>query len=90
MSKKEQGSELARLMAQIDAENEAAHRALNDPSLGTAQHAFITARLERMGQLQEDLEKIVGHEKAAKLVVKAMEHKGDVDSKEERQKDHEI
>jgi hypothetical protein len=75
MVREERGSELARLMAQLDLENEAARRALYDPSLGTAQHEFITARMERMGQIQEELEKLVGPEQAAMLVVKAMERK---------------
>ena len=72
---KEQGSNLARLLRQIDEENEAAHRALNEAVMGIAQHKFITVRMENIGRLHEELEKLIGPEEAAKLVVKAMEHK---------------
>ena len=70
-----EGSELAKLLRQINAENEAAHQALHGLAQGAAQHEFITARMERMGKLHEELELIVGHEEAARLIVKAMERK---------------
>lgn len=56
----EQRSEVARLLAQITAEYEAAQRGMTGLSLGTAQHAFITARMENMGQLHSQLQTIVG------------------------------
>jgi hypothetical protein len=56
----EQGSEVARLLAQISAEYEAAKLGLTGLAYGTSQHEFITARMEHMGQLHSQLQSIVG------------------------------
>ncbi|GCE11200.1 hypothetical protein [Tengunoibacter tsumagoiensis] len=56
----EQRSEVARLLAQISAEYEAAQRGLTGLSYGTSQHDFITARMEKMGQLHNQLQSLVG------------------------------
>ncbi len=56
----EQRSEVARLLAQISEEYEAAQRGLTGLAFGTAQHEFITARMENMGQLHSQLQTIVG------------------------------
>ncbi len=53
-------SEVARLLAQIDAEYEAAERGLIGLALGTTQHAFITARTEHICQLHKELWTLVG------------------------------
>lgn len=56
----EQRSEVARLLSQISEEYEAAQRGLSGLSYGTSQHDFITARMENMGQLHNQLQSIVG------------------------------
>jgi hypothetical protein len=56
----EQRSEVARLLAQITAEYEAAERGLNGLAMGVSQHEFITARMEHMGQLHSELQTLVG------------------------------
>ncbi len=56
----EQRSEVARLLAQISAEYEAAKRGLTGLAYGTSQHEFITARMEHMSQLHGELQSIVG------------------------------
>jgi len=56
----EQQSEVARLLSQISAEYEAAQRGLNGLAYGTSKHEFITARMEHMGQLHNELQTIVG------------------------------
>ncbi len=56
----EQRSEVARLLSQISAEYEAAQRGLSGLSYGTSQHDFITARMENMGQLHNQLQTLVG------------------------------
>jgi hypothetical protein len=56
----EQRSEVARLLSQISAEYEAAQRGLSGLSYGTSQHDFITARMENMGQLHNQLHSLVG------------------------------
>jgi L-cysteine desulfidase len=55
-----QRSEVTRLLSQISAEYEAAQRGLSGLSYGTSQHAFITARMENMGQLHQELHTLVG------------------------------
>ncbi|MDQ2884503.1 MAG: hypothetical protein M3Y39_00260 [Chloroflexota bacterium] len=56
----EQRSEVARLLSQIGEEYEAAQRGLSGLSYGTSQHDFITARMENMGQLHNQLQSLVG------------------------------
>jgi hypothetical protein len=56
----EHGSEVAQLLSQISKEYEAAQRGLGGLSCGTAKHAFITARMEHMGRLHNQLQSIVG------------------------------
>jgi hypothetical protein len=56
----EPGSEVARLLAQISAEYEAAQRGLSGLAYGTSRHEFITARMEHVGQLHDQLYSIVG------------------------------
>ncbi|HEX3643188.1 MAG TPA: hypothetical protein VHV10_18020 [Ktedonobacteraceae bacterium] len=71
----QQGSEVARIRAQIRAEQESAQRALYSSAYGTTQHRFITRRMERMGILHEQLQEIVGEQEAAKALKDAMEDK---------------
>lgn len=66
-------SEIARIRAQIQAEQESAQRALYSPAYGTSQHLFITRRMERIGVLHEELEKHLTPEEAAKAMIKAIE-----------------
>ena len=66
-------SDVARLKAQIEAETQAARRALYGEVLGTAQHQFITARMERMGMLHEELGKLLPPEDAVRALIEAME-----------------
>lgn len=67
----EHGSEVARLLMQISAEYEAAQRGLSGLAYGTSQHEFITARMEHMGQLHNQLQSIVGDDAIA-LVADAL------------------
>lgn len=66
-------SEVARLLARIDAETVAANRALNDPALGTAQHSFISARMENIQGCHEQLATIIDPAIAAQLVIERMD-----------------
>ncbi len=67
----EQRSEVARLLSQISAEYEAAQRGLTGLAYGASIHEFITARMERMGQLHNELHSLVG-EQAIALVVEQL------------------
>jgi hypothetical protein len=68
-------SEVARIKAQIAAEQESAQRALYGSAYGTAKHEFITRRMERMGALHEALKAITGKEEADQILRDAMEGK---------------
>ncbi len=65
-------STVARLKKQIDAEAEAAQLALYGPAQGISKHQFITARMERMGILHEQLKGLIGDE-ADQYLISAME-----------------
>lgn len=69
-------SDVARVKAQIEAEIQAAQWALSGASLGTAQHQFITRRMERMGILHEELKELVGEEEGVRLLVQVMDSNG--------------
>ncbi len=64
-------SEVARLRQQIELELDAMRRGLYGISAGTARHAFIHARMERIGACQDTLAHEIG-EKAASQVVCSM------------------
>jgi hypothetical protein len=64
-------SEVATLLSKITAEYEAAQRGLTGLAYGTSQHEFISARMENMGQLQSELQIIVG-DCAIALIVDAL------------------
>jgi hypothetical protein len=69
-------SDIARLRQQIAAEYEAAVRGLHGLSQGTAQHAFITQRMERMAACHETLKGLVGEQEASKLLAEALAQAG--------------
>jgi hypothetical protein len=56
----EHTSEVARLLAQISDEYEAAQRGMSSFAYGSSKHEFITARMEHMGRLHVQLQSIVG------------------------------
>jgi hypothetical protein len=64
-------SEIARLLSQIEAEYIAAQRGLSGFA-ESARHAAITARMEHVGQLHEDLQAIVGAE-AMRLIAERLD-----------------
>jgi hypothetical protein len=64
-------SEIARLLSQIEAEYVAAQRGLSGFA-ESARHAAITARMEHVGQLHEDLQAIVGAE-AMRLIAERLD-----------------
>lgn len=66
-------SEVALLMQRVREEFEAGQRALHGLSLGTAQHKFITERMENIGKFHEDLQALVGDEAAMPLLAQVLE-----------------
>ena len=67
------GSEVARLYEQIDCEQKAASWALTGLAIGTAQHWFISRRMERIGVYQEQLAALVGEQASLALVIDILE-----------------
>lgn len=66
-------SEIAHLLQQIDLEYSAAREALTGLTCGTAQHEFITARMERLNGYHEKLSQYVGVQEASRLLIERME-----------------
>ena len=73
----ENKSEVARLLAQIGMEYEAAQRGLTGLASGTSNHQFITARMERISDLHSSLQVLVG-ETAIALLAEQLESMPDV------------
>ena len=61
----EQNSEVARLLAQINSEYEAARQGLSGLAQGIGQHRFITKRMEQIAELHAQLRNLVGDEAMA-------------------------
>src|SRR5712692_10373786 len=64
-------SEVARIRAQMEAEYAAAQRAMYGFA-EVAKHEYITARMERVGELHDQLEELVGDD-AKRMLVEAMQ-----------------
>lgn len=75
----ENHSEVARLLAQIGMEYEAAQRGLTGLASGTSNHQFITARMERISDLHTSLQVLVG-ESATALLAEHLQTLPDVPS----------
>ena len=65
-------SEVARLLHQIDLEYEAAQRGLTGLASGTATHEFITAKIERVSVLHDELSTLVGRDEATRLLAETI------------------
>jgi nicotinic acid phosphoribosyltransferase len=61
-------SEVAQLRQQIELEMDAMRGALSGFALGTARHAFIQAKMERIGTCQHSLAHHIGVDAANQLV----------------------
>lgn len=80
----EQQSEVARLLAQISSEYEAARQGLSGLAQGIGQHRFITKRMEQIAELHSQLRNLVG-DKAMALINLEL----DSSTKEEQMEDQE-
>jgi len=63
-------SEIARIREQLDAECEAARNGMYGYA-ETSKHEFITARMENMSKLHDELRELVGEE-ADKILIEGM------------------
>ena len=62
-------SEVARIKAQIADEYVSGKLALEGLAEGASQHQFITRRMEHMGVLTEQLEKVAGEEEVGRFLM---------------------
>jgi hypothetical protein len=72
----QQKSEVARILAQIQTEYEAARQGLSGLSQGTSRHSFITAHMENMGNLHTELQTLVG-DQAMMLITTKLDEAAD-------------
>ncbi|HEY4033048.1 MAG TPA: hypothetical protein VGL94_03685 [Ktedonobacteraceae bacterium] len=70
-------SSVARLMAEIGLQYQAAQLALTGAVLGASKHEFITARTERIEIIREQLTELVGPDEATRMVVEEMNKASD-------------
>jgi hypothetical protein len=61
-------SEVARLREEIELQLEAMQRGLYGFATGSARHAFIRARMDRIGEYQHSLTDYIGEKDADQLV----------------------
>ena len=73
MNRSEQGSEVAQLRQRMHLECEAARRGLYGTAQGTAQHAFITRRMENMADYHRELKQLVGEHEAINILIEVLE-----------------
>ena len=66
-------SEVAWRLEQIKQQYEAMQRGLSGFAQGTARHAFVTAKMKRMGQFHEEIQRLVGPEQAIRLVAETLQ-----------------
>jgi aromatic ring hydroxylase len=83
----EQGSEVARLMRQIELEYEAAQRGMYGFVAGAAKHQFITTRMENIGRCHEKMKELVGEQEAVKALAQALEQAGNETTLEKPEKE---
>ena len=70
----ESRSEVAQILTQIEAEYESGVLAVSGLASGIAKHEFITHRMERIGQLHNELRDLVGEQHAIGLLVNTLEN----------------
>ncbi len=66
-------SEVAWQLQQIKLQYEAAQMGLYGLARGTARHAFIAAKMKSMGQIHQELQRLVGPDKAIQLVAETLQ-----------------
>jgi hypothetical protein len=68
------GSEVARLLKEIELTYQAAENGLSGLAAGTARHEFIKAKMENLDQYRESLTQFVGADQAMELLVQVIEN----------------
>ena len=61
-------SEVARLREQIELQLQAMQQGLRGFAAGNARHAFIQARMQRIGEYQDDLTRQIGEQEADQVL----------------------
>ena len=68
-------SEVARAREEIELQLEAMQRGLYSFASGTARHAFVRARMDRIGEYQQKLTDCIGEQDADQLVCRLYSEK---------------
>jgi uncharacterized protein YjiK len=76
-------SEVAWQLEQIKLQYEAAQRGLHGLAQGTARHAFIAAKMKSMGQIHQELQRLVGPDQAIQLVAETLQASADSEDDQE-------
>jgi hypothetical protein len=66
-------SEVAWQLEQIKLQYEAAQMGLYGLARGTARHTFIAAKMKSMGQIHQELQRLVGPNQAIQLVAETLQ-----------------
>jgi hypothetical protein len=66
-------SDVARLRKQLNDECESARLGLQGLAAGTSKHEFLREKMNRLGQIASDLQKIVGPDEAIRILSEANE-----------------
>jgi hypothetical protein len=69
-------SEIARLMAYIDAETTAAYQGLYGLAWGSSRHDIINTKMERIAALKDELTAQLGEEAAISIILQLLEQVG--------------
>jgi hypothetical protein len=67
-----QGSEVARILALVQAEYESAMLGLSGLAYGTSRHEFITRKMEKIGTFHKELQTMVGERSAMALIAEQL------------------
>jgi hypothetical protein len=68
------GSEVTRLLKEIELTYQAAENGLAGLAAGTARHEFITAKMESLDRYRESLAQFVGAGQAMEMLVQVIEN----------------
>jgi hypothetical protein len=76
-------SEVAWRLELIKQQYEAAQRGFSGLAQGSARHIFISARMQSIGRIHQELQRLVGPEQAIRLVAETLqEHTGSGNNQE--------
>jgi hypothetical protein len=85
MNTEQNQSKVARLRERLEQEYQAAEWGLHGFAVGVSRHAFITAKMERMGECHQQLAKLIGTDAATRMLVEIIDGTGPAPVKESKE-----